>query len=62
MSQECAAKCPGWENCQDVCARPEGHDGLHLSADGVCAWTRDGSWFGPGGSEEAKEAELRERD
>lgn len=41
--------------CADTCALNPDHDGIHRSADGVCGWTQDHSWYGP-----AKTYDIRE--
>lgn len=50
----CSEVC-GANDCDDRCARPSDHEGLHLTADGICAWNSDRTWFGPGGTEEFRE-------
>lgn len=46
--------------CTDRCARPLNHRGLHLTADGICAWNRARTWAGPGGTAEFRRIDRLE--
>jgi hypothetical protein len=53
---ECGEVC-GFAGCSDACNRPKGHEGYHLTADDICAWTADRTWAGPADPERVRDGD-----
>jgi hypothetical protein len=58
MSDDLCNEVCGVAKCTDTCNRPKGHNGeYHVTADDVCAWNNDRTWFGPADSKNMRDGD-----